>query len=315
MIAVRVKSRDTAFDLGFEEYLFSLDTGDDFFVLWTDDPAVVVGRFQNVFRETDVPLALRRGVGVFRRITGGGAVWHGAGNLNYTFISDRTADGADGGRFTRPVADALRRLGVPAETDGSDVTVRGVKVSGSARASSAKRTIHHGTLLFDADLSALSSFTSSVGDGAFLKGGVPSRRTEAANIAPLLTAPVTFDEFASFIGESVAGTGAYLTEDDFDLAAALANREKYLSPGWTYGENPRFEFSGVLAAEEGTARISYRSRRGVVDSIESDGDLPIPTDALAGLKLSPGEIARTLAGAGVARRLAERVEGFLLTGK
>ena len=114
MRAVRIKSRDTAFCLAFEEYLAGLETDEDFFAVWRDSPAVVCGRFQNVFRETDVLLAEELGVGVFRRITGGGAVYYDGGNVNFTLITNRSAGGIDPSRLLDPLADALRSLGLDA---------------------------------------------------------------------------------------------------------------------------------------------------------------------------------------------------------
>lgn len=311
MIPIRIKKRDTAFALAFEEYLLALAGDDDFFVLWRDAPAVVVGRFQNVFRETDVPLALSLGVPVFRRISGGGAVYHDAGNLNYTFISNRD-DGADGARFTEPVAAALRSLGVPAETDGSDITVGGVKISGSARANTARRTLHHGTLLFDTDLDALAALTSDVRSDAFSGGGIASRKTTPRNVRPLVPSSVTADGFADLIGKAVSGSSGFLTEDDFDADAIRRGAEKYGSAEWTYGENPKFSFRATLDGDGGKIAVSYSSRRGIIDGIDSS-DARIAS--LAGVSLAPGSVSAALVRAGEAEDRAARAEAFLLTGR
>ena len=126
--------RDPAFNLAFEEYMARNTGSDEVLIVWRDSPAVVCGRFQNVFRETDVIAARERGVPVLRRITGGGTVYHDEGNVNVSYITRKGPDGIDTLLLPEKLAAALGRIGIPAEVGGgSDVTAGGYKISGSAR--------------------------------------------------------------------------------------------------------------------------------------------------------------------------------------
>ena len=187
--------RDPAFNLAFEEYIARNTGSDEVLIVWRDSPAVVCGRFQNVFRETDVIAARERGVPVLRRITGGGTVYHDEGNVNVSYITRKGPDGIDTLLLPEKLAAALGRIGIPAEVGGgSDVTAGGYKISGSARAAVGDREIHHATLLFDTDLDALRSLTSSVSGDAFVSGGIASRKSPVANISAFLPGTST-DEF------------------------------------------------------------------------------------------------------------------------
>lgn len=316
MRAVRIKSRDTAFCLAFEEYLAGLETDEDFFAVWRDSPAVVCGRFQNVFRETDVLLAEERGVGVFRRITGGGAVYHEGGNVNFTLITNRSAGGIDPSRLLDPLADALRSLGLDARaTEGTDIAVDGVKVSGSARAAIGGRELHHATLLFDADLDALHALTSGVDGSAFVKGGIPSRPAPVKCIAPLLPDVSGAEEFSDVILKSVCGGIKPLLEDDFDRDAVLEKREKYLSREWTFGANPRFEFSASAQTPDGDLSLYYVSKSGKIGSVVAEGTFADEIGKLVGLDLYPGSVRRALLSAGAEKDAAEALERLVLTGR
>ena len=316
MKAVRIESRDTAFCLAFEEYLAGLAADGDIFCVWRDSPAVVCGRFQNIFRETDVVLAKERGVGVFRRITGGGAVYHDGGNVNCTLITDRSEGGIDPTRLLEPLSDALCALGLDARTtEGTDITVGGVKVSGSARAAVGRRELHHATLLFDADLDALHSLTSGVNGKAFVKGGIPSRPAPVKLIAPLLEGPLDADGFADLILRSVCGDGDALSERDFDLDAVALLRKKYLSPEWTFGANPKFEFSAMTTTSKGPLILSYTARGGKIESLMAAGAFVGEIRELDGIVLFPGSLTAALVEKGVEKADAEALERFFLTGR
>ena len=160
MIQIETTSHDPYFNQAFEDYVFRTYREGDVLLLWRNRPAVVVGCYQNICREVHMRALLDRGIPVVRRMSGGGTVYHDLGNLNYTLISDQTGP-LDYDRCLEPVIRALNALGVPAQKNRTcDIAVDGKKISGSAQKIAGGRVLHHGTLLFDSDLSLLDEITT-----------------------------------------------------------------------------------------------------------------------------------------------------------
>lgn len=142
-------STDPFFNLSAEEY-FLCEKDENFFLLWQNEPCIVIGRNQNAADEINGDYVRTRSLPVVRRMTGGGAVYHDTGNLNFSFIINGEADRVE---LCRPVIDVLRSIGVVAEISGrNDILVGGRKVSGTAMCSRGGRSLFHGTLLISADL-------------------------------------------------------------------------------------------------------------------------------------------------------------------
>lgn len=190
-------------NLAIEEYLF--DTCDDeIFMLWQNEPTVVIGKNQNAFAEIRWDFVKERGIHVARRITGGGAVYHDLGNINYTFLSpNKGKDGIDFAYFTEPIVKALRDMGLDVCLSGrNDLLADGKKISGNAQHAVGDRVLHHGTLLFDSDLDVLS--TALCVDPEKLKAkAVASARSRVANIRDLFAEPFDTREFMARIADSV----------------------------------------------------------------------------------------------------------------
>ena len=157
MIWIKNNSNDPFYNLAFEEYVFrNVKPDETIAMIWQNCPTVVVGRWQNAAEEIDREYAESKGVNVVRRITGGGAVYHDLGNVNYTYISPRESRDFSFADFVRPVTAALAKMGVDAEQTGrNDITVNGAKISGNAEHWDGKRLLHHGCILYSADLSAV----------------------------------------------------------------------------------------------------------------------------------------------------------------
>lgn len=180
------QSHDPYYNLALEEYLFRY-TEDEVFMLWQNDDTVVVGKNQNVYTELNLSAMNERGTRLARRITGGGAVYHDLGNINYSFISAAAnEDTSSFEYFSRPVISALKALGLEVYLSGrNDILLDGKKISGSAEHTEKGRTLHHGTLLFDTDLSVLSGLLT-VDREKLTSKGISSVSSRVTNIKPYL---------------------------------------------------------------------------------------------------------------------------------
>ncbi len=192
---------DPYYNLAVEQYMFE-KTQDDIFILWQNESTVVIGKNQNVNCELDFNFVIENNIHIARRITGGGAVYHDLGNLNYSFISTTGKEGIDFAYFTKPVIDVLTSLGVKAELTGrNDIEVEGKKISGNAQYTSNGRTLHHGTLLFDTDLSVLDKVLH-VDEEKIKSKAIKSTRARVTNLKSLI--PInSMEEFIDAITASV----------------------------------------------------------------------------------------------------------------
>ncbi len=200
MKLLRLETRNPYWNLAVEEFLFRC-ANESILLLWQNDPTVVIGRNQNAYAELDLAYARENGIAVARRITGGGAVYHDAGNLNYSFLAPQSAQsGTDFDTFTKPMRDALQALGVRAVLSGrNDLEVDGKKISGSAQHTANGRVLHHGTLLFDSDLEMLSRVLRVNADKLASKA-IPSVRARVTNLRPLLPSIADVDTLSRRIG-------------------------------------------------------------------------------------------------------------------
>ena len=243
-------------NLAIEEYLFSEET-DDVFMLWQNEPTVVIGKNQNPFAEINLEILRERGIHIARRITGGGAVYHDLGNVNYTFISKAgEGGGLDFARFTSPIIEALASVGVAATLTGrNDLAIGGLKFSGNAQHEHGGRILHHGTLLFDSDLDVLSSVLC-VDEEKIRSKGVKSTRSRVTNLAPFLPHGWSVNDFISLLSDFVIAKFSpeiIKAPEDYKTEALY---KKYSSDAWlfpasgiasehTVKKKRRYPFGGV----------------------------------------------------------------------
>ena len=296
------KSTSPYENLAMEDYVFSRLARDrDYFLLWQNDRTVVVGKFQNTLAEVNQEFVDAQQIRVARRLSGGGAVYHDLGNLNYTFIVDADrAEAFEFRAFTRPLVETLRDLGVEAESSGrNDVTIQSRKISGSSQYIRNGRLLHHGCIMLDTDLSMLGKVLHVSRDKIESKG-TKSVRSRVTTINDCLRTPVTMDRFKALFLQHAAAAGdledLVLTPEDFATIARL-RKEKYETWEWNYGRSPecncrryqRFPFGGVTA--------EMRIQKGIIEQIRFYGDffgageLSELEAMLTGLPLTAGALA------------------------
>ncbi len=251
---------DAYFNMALEEYLLTqLPQGEECFLLWQNQKAIVVGKFQNTAEEVHPDYVREQGIQVVRRLSGGGAMYQDMGNLNFTFLVNRAPETQpDFGLFIRPVLHALAQMGANAEQSGrNDILLDGKKISGNAQYHTRTRTLHHGTLLFDSDLDAV-SFALRVGADKLASKAVKSVRSRVTNIAEHLPKPVQLAEFKRLLVRHMFAENSLTPYALSDAALAEITRlreEKYSSWDWNYGRSPaynlrrerRFPFGGITA--------------------------------------------------------------------
>ena len=193
-----LKSKNPYFNLAVEEYLLKYSDG-EYFLLWQNEPTVVIGKNQNVFAEVNVPYTKEKGIHIARRITGGGAVYHDLGNLNFSYITNKSEEGIDFEKYTLPIIEALKEMGLdPVLSGRNDILISEKKISGNAQTVFGNRVLHHGTLLYSSNAEILSSALNV--DKEKLKAkAISSVRSRVANIKDFLKEDYSVSEFQNLI--------------------------------------------------------------------------------------------------------------------
>ena len=268
-------SLDPAYNLAFEEVVLRRRTQGDYLLLWQNDNTIVVGQNQNAEAEINRAFVEAHGIHVVRRSTGGGAVYHDLGNLNYSFITDSgDAQRLTMERFTRPVVEALRGLGLQAEASGrNDILVEGRKVSGTAQRMIRDRILHHGTMLFDANPDMVAG-ALNVDPAKFQSKGSKSVRSRIGNIRSFLKEDMDLPAFWAYLKQALAGDGLtpdQLTAEELAEAEAL-RRDKYATWEWTYGRSPKYSMTNRRRWDGGTLEPHLEVEKGCITGVVFYGD-------------------------------------------
>jgi lipoate-protein ligase A len=286
---------DPRLNLAIEEHLLrNLETDEDVLLFYVNEPSIIIGRYQNTIEEVNRDYVQAQGIHVVRRVSGGGAVYHDLGNLNFSFITDRATENIHNfKKFTAPVIAVLRTLGVPAELGGrNDILAGGRKISGNAQYITKKRMVSHGTLLVHSDLERVTD-ALKVKPGKIESKGIKSVRSRVANINEFLAEPLEVEalrqRLLQGIFSGVSEIPQYrLTEADWAAIHSLAV-ERYLTWEWNWGRSPDFNVQKTkrFAVGEIDARIDVQN--GHIQSIRFTGDFFSQND--------PGELEAMLTGA------------------
>ena len=271
---IRLNTTDPYYNLALEEYLFKT-AEDDVFMLWQNGPSVIAGKNQNVYAEVDLDYAKKEGINVCRRITGGGAVYHDLGNINYTFISPRGVSSLNFEYFTRPIRSALLGLGIESTLGGrNDIECRGSKISGNAQHVEGGRILHHGTLLFDTDSSVMSRVLK-VDKEKLAYRAVKSCSARVVNLCGLFEHKISLDEFIYQIESRVcADLGAVRTAPpECEEINALYERNR--SEEWIYSKRRYLTDYSVIRKKKfpfGLVIAELTLERELIKNIRISGD-------------------------------------------
>jgi lipoate-protein ligase A len=281
MIYIETGSCSPAINLAYEDYfLKGRDLKKDLFMLWRNEPTIVVGRFQNTLEEINSSFAETHHIRVIRRITGGGAVYHDLGNLCFSFIlHDIQPNIIDKSKYARPLVDALAQLGVNAEmTRRNDLVVDGKKISGNAMALHKDRLLFHGTLLFDTDLEMLEEVLKS-SEVKIQSKAVQSVRSRVTNIKDYLRQEMDVIQFKERMKELLSTdtlTTAYIPcQEDFEAIQELV-RTKYETWSWNFGKDPGSKIHRSCQLLDGVLEIYLELDKGYIKTCQIISDFKTP---------------------------------------
>ncbi|OLN24768.1 Lipoate-protein ligase A [Desulfovibrio sp. DV] len=275
MRPIVLATTDPALNLATEEWLLR-HTDRDIFMLWRNAPAVIVGRNQNTLAQIDEAYVRSRNIPVVRRLSGGGAVFHDLGNVNFTFVSlGSGGHGLDFQRFTTPILEAITALGVPCAFEGrNDLVINGRKFSGNAQHIWRDRVLHHGTLLFSAAVADLSG-ALRVDPEKYRDKAVKSVAKRVTNIAAHLPAPMDVTAFMDRIMDHVlAGAPRQalgLGPEEARGAAELAE-SRYRSYDWNFGASPDYALARTCRTPGGLVEAHLDVAGGVIRAVRLLGD-------------------------------------------
>lgn len=308
---------DPRINLALEEHAlrtFSMD--ESYLLFYVNEPSVIIGKHQNTIEEINADFIEERGIHVVRRISGGGAVYHDFGNLNFSFIT-RYEPGRfnNYAEFTGPVVRALRALGVPAETSGrNDILADGRKISGNAQFTTTERMFSHGTLLFDSNLDDVVR-ALNVKAGKIESKGIKSIRSRVANIREFLDRGMTVDDLRRVLLEHLFGSAddaprRALTEADWEAVHRLSET-KYATWEWNYGLSPKFNVQRAKRFSIGEIDARLDVEDGRIRGIRLFGDFFAQGDVgelealLTGVRYERDDLRAALAGAELSRYFAD----------
>ncbi|RFB18355.1 lipoate--protein ligase [Bacillus sp. HNG] len=299
---------DPQINLAIEEYaLKNLDINETYLLFYINAPSIIIGKNQNTIEEINTQYVEENGIKVVRRLSGGGAVYHDLGNLNFSFITKDDGESFHNyKKFTEPVIEALHKLGVNAQLSGrNDIEVEGRKISGNAQFSTRGRMFSHGTLMFDSEIDHVVSALKVKKDKIESKG-IKSVRSRVANISEFLTEKITIEEFRQMLLQYIFNTEGEipeykLTEKDWEKIHEIS-KERYQNWDWNYGKSPKFNYQHTHRFPVGSIDVRLEVQKGTIENCKIYGDFFGVGDVeeiekrLIGTKYEKAELEKALEG-------------------
>ncbi|MEC5423672.1 lipoate--protein ligase [Virgibacillus sp. C22-A2] len=289
---------DPYINLALEEYVLqNFGEEDTYLLFYINEPSIIVGRNQNTIEEINTEYVDENGIKVVRRLSGGGAVYHDEGNLNFSFITKDDGNSFQNfAKFTQPMVEALNKLGVPAELQGrNDLAANGRKISGNAMFSTKGRMFSHGTLMLDSEIEHVVS-ALKVNKEKIKSKGIKSIRSRVANISEFLNKEITMDEFKEIIlrhvfeVEDLKDVPRYeLSDEDWENIQRIS-QERYQNWDWNYGKSPSFNIQESHKFDAGLVDVRLDVKKGMIENckIYGDffgvGDVQVIEDKLSGIR-------------------------------
>lgn len=270
---------DPSVNLAIEEYILKhLPMDDSYLLFYINRPSIIIGKHQNTIEEINIEYIQDNNVQVVRRLSGGGAVYHDLGNLNFSFITKDDGQSFHNFRkFTQPVVEALHELGVNAELTGrNDLQVGERKISGNAQFSTRGRMFSHGTLMFDLNLDHVQA-SLNVNPEKFKSKSTKSVRSRVANIRELMSSDMTIEAFRGELLRHIFGMEPnevpqyHLTEKDWEKINEIS-AERYKNWDWNYGQSPESNVKHSRKFPVGIIDLRMNIKDGRIEDIKIFGD-------------------------------------------
>lgn len=298
--------RDPKLNLAVEEYILKhLNVEhEDYFLFYINGPSIIIGKNQNTSEEVNLKYIEENGIDVVRRLSGGGAVYHDEGNLNFSFITRDDGNSFNNyKKFTQPIVDALKQLGVEAELTGrNDIQVGERKISGNAQFTTRGRMFSHGTLMFNSNIEEVVN-SLNVSEEKMRSKGIKSVRSRVANITEFLEEEMAMERFVEALLHSIYDGQEperyVLRDEDWEIVQDIS-RERYANWDWNFGKSPKFDVESKRRFPIGTIDVRLNVSKGTITEAKifgdffGVGDIHDVEQALVGTRFERGAIREQL---------------------